>query len=242
MTSLDSLLNTARLPDPKARQRAALALGTVDTTPVMADLVYLMATEPEDFVRETLVWAVVARPQAATRELVAALRLDLPLEPVLHALSKIGDPGTARAVRPFADDADDAVAAKAWWALARIGTPDVLDAMLPHLGAASAARRHGLTRALLQLGEPALAPLAAALDSEDAAVRSHAAEVLVAFADPTRYGLYERRTGRDYSGRAADIVRSATAPEVDGALLLATVSDDHPGLVAAAQRLRDERS
>lgn len=241
MASLDALLNTARLPDPRSRQRAALALGTVDTTPVMADLVYLMATEPEDFVRETLVWAVVARPQAAARELVAALHLDVPHEPVLHALSKIGDPGTERAIVPFAADPDDAVAAKAWWALARIGSPQALDALLPHLGAQSAARRHGLTRALLQLGEPAITPLAAVLDGDDAAARSHAAEVLVAFADPTRYGLYERRTGRDHSGRAADILRAATAPEVDGALLLATVSDDHPGLVAAAGRLREER-
>lgn len=235
MTALDS-------DDPALRQRAAMALGTTDPSPVMDWLVTTMATEPDDFVRETLIWAVVSRPEAATPELVAALNRDLPREPVLHALSKIGDPSTQSAIVPWAADEDALVAAKAWWALARIGSVESLPTLLGHLGATKAERRHGLTRALLQFGGPAIDALAVQLESPNAAVRSHAAEVLVAFADPTRYGTVERRTGRDFSEAAAAVIRSATAPEVDGALLLATVSDDRPGLAEAAQRLQDERA
>lgn len=219
-----------------------MQLGALDTTPVMPRLVAAMAREPDDFVRETLIWAVVARPAAAAQALVDALGHDVPREPVLHALSKIGDPGTAEAIVPWAQDPDDAVAAKAWWALARIGTPVALPTLLPHLGAERAERRHGLTRALLEIGETAIDPLADALADPSPAVRSHAAEILVALADPTRHGAMGRRAGADHSGRAAAALRSATASEVDGALLLATVSDDRPGLVAAAERLREERA
>lgn len=242
MTSLDALVDALRSDDPSLRQRAAMGLGASDTTPVMPALVTAMATEPDDFVRETLIWAVVARPAAATPELVAALERDLPREPVLHALSKIGDPATVSAILPHAADPDAQVAAKAWWALGRIASDEGLSTLLTHLGAADAERRHGLTRALLQVGAPAVDALGDALTDEDAAVRSHAAEILTVFADPTRYGTFERRTGRDVSERAADLLRRATAPEVDGALLLATLDDDRPGLTTAARRLREERA
>lgn len=228
--------------DPRVRQGAAMALGAQDASARMSDLVTAMATEPDDFVRETLVWAVVARPAAATPELVAALDTAIPKEPVLHALSKVGDPATVAAILPHAADADPTVAAKAWWALGRIADESSLPTLLAHLGSPRAELRHGLTRALLQFGERALDGLTQALTSDDAAVRSHAAEVLVAFADPTRYSALQRRAGLDLSERAADVLRSATAPEVDGALLLATIDDDHPGLVEAATRLRDDRA
>ena len=242
MTFVERLVDALSSTDPNRRQRAAMQLGALDVSPVMPRLVEAMASEPDDFVRETLIWAVVARPAAAAPALVDALGHDLPHEPVLHALSKIGDPETAEAIVPWAQHPDDAVAAKAWWALARIGAPVALPTLLPHLGAERAERRHGLTRALLELGQTVIDPLADALTDPSPAVRSHAAEVLVALADPTRYGVRERQSGEKHAGRAAAVLRSATASEVDGALLLATVSDDRPGLVAAAERLREERA
>lgn len=243
MTSLDSVLKALDSPDPNMRQRAAMALGTLDAGAAMPLLVPALASEPDAFVRETLTWAVVANPEAATPHLVAALgRDDLPHEPVLHALSKIGDPSTVPAIMLFADDPDPLVAAKAWWALARIGRPEALPAMLAHLGASDAGLRHGLTRALLQFGPDAIEPLGERLSSDDAAVRSHAAEVLVAFSDPSRHGTFQREAGQRAADRAAAVLRTATAPEVDGALLLATVSDDRASLVEAANKLRDERA
>ncbi|WP_394276844.1 HEAT repeat domain-containing protein [Luteococcus sp.] len=243
MNTLETLMAALTSEEAPVRQQAALHLGMADASPLMWELVDQMAAEPDDFVRETLIWAVVARPQAATPVLVAALERDgVPKEPVLHALSKIGDPATTPAILPHASDPDPVVAAKAWWALGRIASPESLAVLVGHLGSDKAELRHGLTRALLQYGEPAIDALATALDSEDAAVRSHAAEVLVAFADPSRAGTAERRAGRDFSHKAAEVLRAAKAPEVDGALLLATVTDDRPGLVGAAQELQDERA
>ena len=243
MISLESLVAALRSDDPNLRQKAAMQLGAQDASAVMHALVPLMATEPNDYVRETLIWAVVAQPKAATPQLVAALdRADLPKEPVLHALSKVGDPATVGAILPHAADADPVVAAKALWALGRIASHESLATLISHLGSDQASLRHGLTRALLQFGAPAIDALAEALDSDEPAVRSHAAEVLVAFADPTHYGTVERRSGLDFSEKAADVLRASKAPEVDGALLLATVTDDRPGLLEAANRLRDERS
>ncbi len=239
MTSLDTLLDALRSDDPRLRQQAAMELGAQDATPVMPALVAAMAAETDDFVRETLIWAVVARPDAATPELVKALDRDLPREPILHALSKIGDPATVPAILPHAADPDPTVAAKAWWALGRIG--DGIPTLVTHLGAADAERRLGLTRALLQAGAPAIDALAGALTSDDAAVRSHAAEILVAFADPARAGTAERRAGQNLSARAADALLRSAAAEVDGALLLAGLDEDHPALADLAQRLRDER-
>lgn len=236
------LVDALRSDDPNLRQAAAMQLGTRDTSLVMGELVLLMASESDDFVRETLVWAVVARPEAATPQLVDALGQDgVPREPVLHALSKIGDPSTVPAIAPHAADADRLVAAKAWWALGRIGAAEGLPVALEHLGDPDAARRHGLTRALLQFGEPAIDALKRELSSEDAGRRSHAAEVLVAFADPDQYGLADRRGGRDLSEKACAVVLAATCPEMDGALLLATMDDDRAGLAAVAARLREER-
>lgn len=241
MTPLDVCMTALRSGDPRARQAAAMRVGTLDATEVMGELVSAMAVEPDAFVRETLIWAVVSRPRAATAHLVAALERDLPREPILHALSKIGDPATVPAILPFATHADSAVAAKAWWALGCIAADESLPALLAHLGAAEAERRAGLTRAVLQFGAAAIDPLGEALESTDAAVRSHAAEILVAFSDPTRCGALQRRAGRDPSPRAAELLRRSPAPEVDGALLLATLDEDHPEAAAAARALRDLR-
>lgn len=241
MTSLETLVNALRAGDAGLRQQAALRLGAIDTSEVMDELVPLMAAEPDDFVRETLTWALVARPGAATPELLAALaRADLPHEPVLHALSKIGDASTVAAITPHAASDDTLVAAKAWWALGRIATPEALTVLLEHLGTTDPERRRVLTRALLQVGEPAIDALSGELGSDDPARRSHAAEVVVAFADQDRYGTAERRDGRDHSEKAAAILREATAGEVDNALLIAS-ADERPGLAAAAERLRGQR-
>lgn len=241
MADLDSLVRALSSVDPTVRQQAAMRLGAIDASPAMPELVTAMATEPDDFVRETLIWAVVARPEAATAQLLAALSAGVPKEPVLHALSKIGDPATVPSILPFADDADPVVAAKAWWALGRIGTPEALPALLRHLGPEQAEQRHALTRALLEVGAPAVDALAERLDHPDTAVRWHAAEILVALSDATRASTAERRAGSDVAARAAAVLRGSGTPEVDGALLMATVDEDRPGLVQAAQTLRDER-
>lgn len=242
MTTPATLLAALRTGDAVTRQQAAMQLGAADPRPVMPELVTLMATESDDFVRESLVWAVVSRPEAAVAPLMAALEADVPHEPVLHALSKIADPATRAAIEPFAEDPDPVVAAKAWWALARVGDVTSLPAILRHLGASDAQRRHGVTRALMQFGPAAIDALTAELSGHDPARRGHAAEILLGYANPDHYGTAQRHRGEDESARAYAILRDADAPEVDGALLLATIDDGRLGLATVAAALRTERN
>ena len=64
-TPFDQALQAARHDDPSVRQRAALWLGTHADETVAADLVRLLVTEPDFYVRETLTWALAAVTTAA---------------------------------------------------------------------------------------------------------------------------------------------------------------------------------
>ena len=112
--AFDKALQAARHDDPSVRQRAALWLGTHADETVAADLVRLLVTEPDFYVRETLTWAVVTRHTSTYPLLVEALRDDSLAEgpgrvQVLHALSKIRRPESVAEILPLADDEDDAV-------------------------------------------------------------------------------------------------------------------------------------
>lgn len=188
-TSFDKALQAARHDDPSVRQRAALWLGTHADETVADDLVRLLVTEPDFYVRETLTWAVVTRHTSTYPLLVEALR-DASLAEgagrvqVLHALSKIRRPESVAEILPLADDEDDAVAAKAWWALGRIGTPGAVAALVDALGVEEEFRRRELTRALEQAGEAAVEGLSGRLSDPDSSVRRHAAEALLGIGDP----------------------------------------------------------
>jgi HEAT repeat protein len=184
-TSLERALKAARHDDSSVRQRAAFWLGTHGDESIAEELVSLLLTEPDFYVRETLTWAVVTRSASTYPLLVQALTDPGPARvQVLHALSKIRDPASVAEILPLADDEDDAVAAKAWWALGRIGTPGAVTALVDHLGDEDEFRRKELTRALEQADEAAVAALATRLADPDTSVRRHAAEVLLGIGDP----------------------------------------------------------
>lgn len=172
------------------RQRAALHLGTYADDSIAGELVDLLTTEPDFYVRETLTWAVVTRARTTYPLLIAALQGGGPSRvQVLHALSKIREPRAVADILPLAGDPDDAVAAKAWWALGRTGTPGAISVLLDHLGDEDDFRRRELTRALEQAGEPAVEGLAERLREDPSpSVRRHAAEVLVGLGDPAARG------------------------------------------------------
>lgn len=186
-TSIEQALRAARHQDSSVRQRAALHLGTYGDASIAAELVELLVEEPDFYVRETLTWAVVTRAEATYPLLVAELDGDGPARvQVLHALSKIRDPQSVAAILPLADDEDDAVAAKAWWALGRIGTRGAVSTLVDRLGVEDEFRRRELTRAVEQAGAAAVEGLAARLrDDPDPSVRRHAAEALLAIGEPT---------------------------------------------------------
>ncbi|GGK72900.1 HEAT repeat domain-containing protein [Ornithinimicrobium pekingense] len=222
---LEEALRAAFSSDPSVRQEAALRLGTLADAASAPQLVALLVSEPDFYVRETLTWAVVNQAQAALPHLLAALEGGEPSRvQVLHALSKIRDPRAVAHVLPLADDPDDAVAAKAWWALGRTGTPEAAPALLAHLGDPDEARRRELTRALEQLGEPAVPGLAARLRDGDALTRRHAAEVLTVIGDPGARGATVALVGavehddKEVALVAVEALARLDVPEVDEAL------------------------
>jgi HEAT repeat protein len=228
--ALDEALRAAFSTDPNVRQEAALRLGTLADASLAPRLVTLLVAEPDFYVRETLTWAVVSQAETALPHLLEALEGEHPSRvQVLHALSKIRDPRSVSRLLPLADDPDDAVAARAWWALGRTGTPEAVPALLAHVGDPDEARRRELTRALEQLGEPAVGGLADLLWHGDGLVRRHAAEALSAIGDPRARG-------------AADALAHAVVHDDKDVALVAIealAGLDVPDVDATLERLRD---
>lgn len=223
--ALEEALRAAFSADPRVRQEAALRLGTLADASLAPQLVTLLVAEPDFYVRETLTWAVVNHAEAALPHLLDALEGEEPSRvQVLHALSKIRDPAAVSRVLPLADDPDDAVAAKAWWALGRTGTPEAVPALLRHVGDPDEARRRELTRALEQLGEPAVVGLAELLRHDDPLVRRHAAEALSAIGDPAARGAAAalahavEHDDKDVALVAVEALAALESPEVDTTL------------------------
>lgn len=240
-TPLQEALRAALSPDAQVRQRGALLLGTLADESVAGELVALLVSEQDPFVRETLTWAVVAQAPATVPHLLAAIEGEDPSRAqVLHALSKIRDPTAVDRVVPLVDDPHPSVAVKAWWVLGRTGHAGSAPALVEHLGRHDDEERHvGLTRALEQLGAPAVPELAAALSDEDPRVRRHALEALVAIGEPAVGALAElvavaEGPDRDLAMLALEALAPLDSPEVDAVLTrvreggsrwLATVAD-----------------
>lgn len=239
-TPVQEALRAALSSDHQVRLRAALRLGTLADATVAADLVALLVSEPDPFVRETLTWAVVRQAEAAVPHLIAALDGEDPSRvQVLHALSKIQDPASVEHVFPLVDDPDPEVAAKAWWVLGRTRHAASASVLVQRLGQQDDEHRGALTRALEQLGEPAVPGLGEALSADDASVRRHAAEALVAIGAPAVGALDElvaaaEGPDRELAMLALEALAPLDAPEVDQVLTrmrdgdsrwLATVAD-----------------
>ncbi|MGD8199309.1 HEAT repeat domain-containing protein [Ornithinimicrobium sp. W1679] len=222
---LREALRAALHEDPSVRQEAAIRLGTLAGPATAGELVALLVSEPDFFVRESLTWAVVRQSEAALPHLLRALEGGAPSRvQVLHALSKIQDPSAVERILPLADDPDPAVAAKAWWALGRTGTPEAVPALTAHLGDPDEARRHELTRALEQLGAPAVPELAARLRAGDPVQRRHAAEVLMVVGDPDARPAVDalvhavEHDDKEVALVAVEALARLEVPEVDEAL------------------------
>lgn len=246
--NLTTALRAALHADPSVRQEAAIRLGTLADASTAGELVALLVSEPDFFVRESLTWAVVRQAEAALPHLLAALEGRAPSRvQVLHALSKIQDPSAVARILPLADDHDPAVSAKAWWALGRTATPEAVPALMAHLGDPDEARRHELTRALEQLGLPAVPALADRLRRGDAVQRRHAAEVLTAIGDPGARGAVDalvhavEHDDKEVALVAVEALARLEVPEVDEALQRLRGSSDR-WLAIIADWLLSDRS
>jgi HEAT repeat protein len=122
----------------------------------------------------------IAAPEMAGALLVA---LDHPSEQVrLGAAQALGMMGAEAAVDPLRGmllDGQGLAVGVAAEALARIGSPEAIEALLVPMGDLSLTpRRHAAMAALETMGRTAAEPLAALLDSPSAHVRHNAAEAL----------------------------------------------------------------
>lgn len=173
--------------DPDVRQSAALALGKRARATDADALLAQLWVEPDFFVRDTLTWAVLRLSDASLPGVLSAL--DGNDDPAvrtqaLHVLSKIADPTTTDRILPYLDDENDSVAAKARWALGRIGDHRVVPKLTERLGAEQIEVRNALTEVLTSFGSGAVSSLIEKLRDRNPNVRQHASEVLCFIGDP----------------------------------------------------------
>lgn len=245
-TALAALVTALADPDRDVRQESALALGErADASTLDAVLERLWA-EPDFFVRETLAWAVARVGAVAipgVRQALGADRSSGVRTQALHVLSKIADPSTVDDLVPLVDDPDEAVAAKARWALARIGDARAIPLLAAHLGAADAEARNALTDVLAAFGAAAVPTLVAGLVDERPVVRAQAAEALGRIgsqdADPavTALGSAAEDADAEVAVSALMALGAIDGEDARAAIQRATSAGD-PRIRAVAERLQ----
>ena len=235
-------------PDRDVRQAAALDLGTWADPAAAPALVARLWSEQDFFVRDTLSWTVTRVADAAAPLLLDALaRTDTASRvQALHVLSKIADPATTNAIVPLAADDDPDVAAKARWALTRIGDPRGIPTLAAHLGTGDSTSQNGLTRDLASFDRAAVPCLVTALASDEAPVRRHAAEVLGFIgtgAEAATDALAEALQDTDEQVRlsAAMALYELRTPTAQEVLSRHTEADD-PRLRAIANRAQSRKA
>ncbi len=174
--------------DPGVRLQAVLALGQGRHEPAAADLVERFGQERDFQVREALTWATLRIADTAL-PLVRATLADarwLSRLQATHTLSKRRERVDTARLLPVVDDPVDAVAARAWGAVATCGDPVAVPALVGQLARGTAETRTSLLAALVAFDDEAVPALVAALrHGATNEVRRHAADVLAWAGSPT---------------------------------------------------------
>jgi HEAT repeat protein len=191
-------------PDASVRLNAVLSAGISPSAQDLEALVERCATEPDFQVREMLTWALLRLPaEIVLPRVISQLQRPEPQarSQALHTLSKLRDASAWPAVAPRLDDSDPEVRRTAWYAAVAV-VPESEKGWLAarlgeQLGRGERETRLSLSRALLGLGEDAIAPvLSAAAQDKDEATRQHAAATENMLRDPDlafEAGLYRAR-------------------------------------------------
>jgi HEAT repeat protein len=179
--------------DASTRLSAVLAMGTNPEPSVVDALVERCAIEPDFYVRDMLTWALTRLPPKITvPKLLAELRSERvqARSQALHTLSKIKDTDAWPAItHALLRDPDDEVARSAWRA-AVVLVPEaqkknLADELVALLGRGDRQIQLSLSRALVTLGEEAVAPaLEKAMASDDPVARAHASATERLLRDP----------------------------------------------------------
>lgn len=186
MSTTDELAESLREaftnPDASKRLNLAMNVGTFPSDSYIDVLVDQFLVETDFYVRDTLTWALLNQNrEKVTQRIVAEINSPYPQmrSQCLHTLSKIGDPATWPAItRQHLTDPNDAIAKTAWRA-AVILVPDwqvseLVEVLCTQLGRGDARTQLSLSKALLNLEEPALEALKQFLTDDKINVREHA--------------------------------------------------------------------
>ena len=166
-------------PDKNVRLDAAMALGTGAEPGAVGALASSLATEPDFFVRETIVWALV-RIGTPSVDAVSALLLHADAAvrtQAAHALSKLGDTRVSPMLRRALCDTSTAVVQKAAYALGVLKDMTAIPALVALLEHEAPELRNAVRDALTALGEAAVPPLKAMISGTAASTPARVASV-----------------------------------------------------------------
>jgi HEAT repeat protein len=239
---IDPLLNDLASASTHARCRAALELGTRADPAAAEALMAAFTTESDDYVRETLVRALVRVGDHVVDPLISLLTADNRQlrHHAAHALSKLRD---TRAVDPLIaafGDPDSFVVYKAAFALGRIGDPRAIGSLIVLLDHTATEVRSAASDALEMIGQAAVPALVGAFDQGSAMVREQVVYLLGTIAPPVAEKIAHRAAQDDTAlVRIAGLTTLAkvTGDETVRAAASAALNDSDAGVRAFASRL-----
>lgn len=169
-------------PDPRVRQRAVLALGRLQDSTTVDDLVPLL-TDPEFDVRREAVFALGQIGHRSARAPLEKLLVsgEVRIEDLaIEALGKIGDKASTPHLTVFLGDDSALLRGEAAVALWRLADSTAIDALLRHHDDVDPEVRWRVLYALEKIVQPARVVLPAALHVDDAEwiVRAQAVRTL----------------------------------------------------------------
>ena len=203
----ENLERLLRSFDQSERLRTALNAGTYPDPEYIDLLVQRSAIEPDFYVREMLVWALMRHEiPLVVERLRPELTSEIPQarSQALHTFTKIADKNLYREIpTELLFDATDFVAMTAWRAASRLvseGQEIELGKILVHqLGRGPFEVQHALSRAFQAIGEKMVDLLQEPLKSTEVMVREHAKFTIAIIADPWS----ERKLAQDFESRLA---------------------------------------
>ena len=203
-------------PDQSERLRTALNAGTYPETEYIDVLAERSAIEPDFYVREMIVWALMRHDSAQVVErLIPELKSQIPQarSQALHTFTKLNDKSLYKYIpRESLFDATDFVAMTAWRAASRLAPEgeqlELAKILIHQLGRGSYEVQHALSRAFAVIGESALPLLESAALSKDSLVRGHATFTIAIMRDPWS----EKKLALEFS-RRLDFLAGVTVDE-----------------------------
>lgn len=186
------LIRALESTSPSQRLQVAMAAGADPRPGDVPVLIGRSGVEPDFFVRDMLVWAMLSHPADVT---VPALVRELgsanpqARAQALHALSKVGDPrGWPAVTDEFIGSADSDIAKAAWRAAVALvpegGQEALARRLATQLGRGDRGMRLALGMAFLGLGEPVRPVLDEAVREGGRRARVHARAVLTLLDSP----------------------------------------------------------